>query len=71
MTTFEREVEVDIDEFDQDEVREYVRDNNSVDDVFPDDEIIDYVQKTFDPEDVFPESKLADWANANGWKGPN
>lgn len=56
------DVEIDLDDVDGDSIKEYCKNNLTIDDVYDDREIIDYCEKTFDVDDIFDSKKISEAA---------
>lgn len=54
-------------QIDDDVVKEYVRDNYSVDDVYPEAEILEHIRRDKNIEDVYTRAELEAWAIDNGY----
>lgn len=62
MATFRRVDEVEID---NDDVVEWVRENQTIDEVFSKEEIKAYASEEFEVEDLFDREVLVQWAKDN------
>lgn len=66
-TPVTRSIDVDFDELDWDDLKEWLAEDKSPDGIFDDDELKNYVAVTFEPEDVFEEAELEAWAQSHGF----
>ena len=60
-------VTIDLDEIDEDVLKEYITDNYTPDEVFDEDVLKEYITDNYTPDEVFDEKELADWAEENGY----